>query len=213
MKNFPVKLILFSLVIVLITSCASNLYNEPKVLDKDKTMYKDSDLGTIKKYDSLFSIVDYFSSSYFYSEEQIKEFFNVDFIVERTKSSAFHEIFLFPSSDNSETNIEKMEIRSNRSGQQLLILKFKTPLCFGIDSFLYRMKHDDYTWVSNNNQFSFSKVMDEVKNIGTVELFFNSLGDSENQQICVSNLLFDTFEVFDKVKYEQAFREQNNDLH
>ena len=188
--------------IVLITSCANNLYNEPKVLDKDKTMYKDNDLATIKKYELLFSIVDYFSSSYFYSEEQIKEFFDVDFIVERTESSAFQEIFLFPSSNNSKTNIEKVEIRSNRSGKQLLILKFKTPLCFDIDSFLYRMKHDDYTWVSDNNQFSFSKIMDEVENIGTVELFFNSLGDSENQQICVNNLLFDTFEVFDRVKYE-----------
>lgn len=95
-----------------------------------------------------------------------------------------------------------MEVRTNRLNKQLLIMKIKEPVCFKVKSFLYRMKRDDYTWVYKHSAMSFSKIMDEDKNFGTVEIFYD-LNDSINiKELCVTNFLFDTFKTFDRSKYE-----------
>lgn len=212
MKSISVKLILLPLILICLISCANNSHNKLEVLNKDKAMYKDNSSAMEEKYESIFAIVDHFSSNYPYSAEQTKNFFDADFVVEQTENIVFKEVFLYPSQKNDDIiNIKRMEIRSHKqSGNQLFILELNTPLCFGIDNFLYRITLEDYTWVTDLDQFSFAKIMDKSKNIGTVELFFNSIGNGDDQVICVNSFLFDTFEVFDRSKYERIHEEQRN---
>jgi|26BtaG_2_1085354.scaffolds.fasta_scaffold04386_2 hypothetical protein len=94
-----------------------------------------------------------------------------------------------------------MEIRSSDRGTQFFHIKLKESVCFAGSKFRDKMKQDDYVLIARLGSLSFDRVMDNDKNFGKMELFFDPI-DVDNDEICIKTINFSTSETLDRSKYE-----------
>lgn len=144
---------------------------------------------------SLFKTIEYFSTAYPYTVTKVQEFFNTKLILKENNDVTY----LYTSKSNDMSNLESVYIKGYEEKGQSLKLDFKAPVCFNADMFAKKMANDDYLLLLIPPVPSYAKIMDEERNVGTLQLEYKLMNDKND--ICILSLNFNSRIIFDRSRF------------
>ena len=97
------------------------------------------------------------------------------------------------------SNLDSIYIKDYEEKGQSLKLDFNTPICFNADIFAKKMVDDDYLLLLIPPVPSYAKIMDEERNVGTLQLEYKLVNNKND--ICILGLHFNSRILFDKSRF------------
>lgn len=155
----------------------------------------DSKLMVSDEQVSLFKTIEYFSTEYPYTANKVQEFFDTKLILKESNDVTY----LYSSKSDDMNNLESIYIKGYEEEGQSLKLDFKTPICFNADIFAKKMADDDYLLLTIPPVPSYAKIMDEGKDVGTLQLEYTFINNKND--ICILGLSFNSRILFDKSRF------------